>query len=237
MLCPYRYKAENQVISKLLSGAIKLYLRSQVDRIEELQVKIVGKSKQILQGYIPEVFLSCDRAVYQGLHLSQIKLKGADIAVNLPEVIKKQPLKLVEPLFVKLQLKLNAADLQASLDSDLLQSGLLDFWQIILAAQDTKELTDLEVEWESVAIANETLNLLGIYRDALGQKNHLALTTGISLANPHTLYLSPLKINSNLSQENISDRLEIDLGKDVYVEQLAIESQQIICSGKIKVNN
>ncbi|MEM6611863.1 MAG: DUF2993 domain-containing protein, partial [Cyanobacteria bacterium P01_C01_bin.72] len=122
------------MIGKLLSGAVKLYLRSQVERAGDLQVKIGGNSKQILRGYIPKVWLSCNQAIYQGLHLNQIQLYGTNIAVNLPEVIKKQPLRLVEPIFVDITLKLSAADLQASLTSDLLQSGLTDLWQMILAA-------------------------------------------------------------------------------------------------------
>ncbi len=75
------------MISKLLSTAVKLYLRSQVERVEDLQVKILGENKQILQGYIPQIFLSCSRAVYQGLYLRQIELNGSDIAFNLSEVI------------------------------------------------------------------------------------------------------------------------------------------------------
>ena len=224
------------MISQLLSGAIKLYLRSQVDRVEDLRVKIVGKNKQILQGYVPLVFLSCDRAIYQGLHLSQVELKGTDIAVNLPEVAKKQPLRLIEPIFIELQLKLDAADINASLDSGLLQSGLSDLWQMILEAQDSPELTDLKIEWQNMAIANKSLNLSGIYQNAIGKTEKLVLTTGISLVNPHTLCLSPLEIDSNLSKEKMSDRLEIDLGTDVAIEELTVESQQILCSGRIKLN-
>ena len=96
----------SKLISKLLSSAVKLYLRSQVTQVEDLQVKISGKNKQILKGYIPQVFLSCDRAIYQGLNLSQIELNGLDIAINLPEVIKKKPLRLLEPIFVEIKLKL-----------------------------------------------------------------------------------------------------------------------------------
>ena len=75
------------MISKLLSTAVKLYLRSQVERAEYLKVKIIGGNKQILTGYIPQIFLSCSHAVYQGLYFSQVELRGADIAVNLPEVL------------------------------------------------------------------------------------------------------------------------------------------------------
>ena len=228
------------MIAKLLSGAVKLYLRSQVKAVEALQVKILGKSKQILQGYIPQVLLSCDRAVYQGLHLSQVQLNGRDIAVNLPEVIKRQPLKLLEAVFVEIQLRLGAADLQASLDSALLQSGLSDLWQMILTDQnndDSQELTKLKVEWQTIAIADNQLNFAGIYQDTSGETRTIALSTGVDLANVHTLCLSPLNITSNLSSDSLKRQLEIDLGTDIALQELTIESEQILCRGKIRINN
>ena len=228
------------MIAKLLSGAVKLYLRSQVKAVEALQVKILGTSKQILQGYIPQVLLSCDRAVYQGLHLSQVQLNGRDIAVNLPEVIKRQPLKLLEAVFVEIQLRLGAADLQASLDSALLQSGLSDLWQMILTDQnndDSQELTKLKVEWQTIAIGDRQLNFTGIYQDASGETRTIALSTGVDLANVHTLCLSPLNITSNLSSDSLKRQLEIDLGKDIALQELTIESEQILCRGKIRINN
>ncbi len=227
------------MIAKLLSGAVKLYLRSQVEAVEALQIKIVGKSKQILQGYIPQVLLSCDRAVYQGLHLSQVQLNGTNIAVNLPEVIKRQPLKLLEAVFVEIQLRLDAHDLQASLDSALLQSGLSDLWQMVLTTQNNHslELIKLKVEWQTIAIANNQLNFAGIYQDASGETKTIALSTGVDLANAHTLCLSPLNITSNLSSDSLKRQLEIDLGIDVMLQELTIESEQILCRGKIRINN
>ena len=228
------------MISKLLSTAVKLYLRSQVDRAENLQVKVVGRNKQILTGYIPQVFLSCSRTVYQGLYLSQVELEGADIAFNLPEVLKKKPLKLLEPVFVDIRLKLGAVDLQASVNSPLLQSGLSDLWRTISTAQtDTaaKELTDTTIEWQNMAIADEKLHLTGSYRDTSSKIQKLDLSTGISLADSHTLYLSPLKIANVPVTDNQEHGLKIDLGTDVAIEKLSIESEQILCSGKIKINN
>ena len=178
------------MISKLLSAAVKLYLRSQVNQVEDLQVKIVGKNKQILTGNIPQVFLSCDRAVYQGLYLSQIELKGANIAVNLPEVVKKKPLRLLEPLLVEIQLELDAADLQASLDSELLQSGLKDLWHMILAAQQGRSsspISDFAISWQQIAIADGILNLTGTYQNSAPAAQELCVSTKLSLTNEHTL--------------------------------------------------
>lgn len=230
------------MISKLLSTAVKLYLRSQVKQVEELQVNIIGKNKQILQGYIPQVLLNCNRAIYQGLHLREVELNGSDIAFNLPEVIKKKPLRLLEPVFVKIKLELDAADLQASLASDLLQNALSDLWQMILAARHidpaSVELIDSQIEWRKIAIANKELNFLGTYRDVSGKPREVYLSTEIVLADSNILYLSPLKIASELfSIEDLAHPLEIDLGTDVAIEQLTLNTEQILCVGKIKINN
>ena len=225
-------------IDKLLSTAVKLYLRSQVTQAEDLQVKIIGKNRQILQGYIPQVFLSCNRAVYQGLYLRQVELKGSEIAFNLPEVLKKKPLKL-EPILVDIKLSLDATDLQASLDSSLLQSGLSDLWQIILSANNIfpTALADLVIEWHSIKIAAGDLNLIGTYQDNTGKTKELNLFTRINLTDSHTLCLSPLKIKSEFLCDRTAEKLEIDLGTDVVIEQLVMESEQILCSGKIRINN
>ena len=226
------------MISKLLSGAVKLYLRSQTEAAENLQVKIIGRNRQILIGVIPKIWLSCDRAIYQGLHLSQVELNGSNIAVNLPEIIKNKPLKLIEPILVEIQLRLTAADLQASLDSNLLQSGLKDLWQMMIV-KDSLELANLQIEWQTIAITEQLLHLTGIYRNALNQINKLALSIEVSLANAHTLSLTPSNLTDSLPVHGDSEQkpVEIDLGTDVAIEQLNIQSGQIMCSGKIKINS
>ncbi|MCC0176083.1 DUF2993 domain-containing protein [Waterburya agarophytonicola K14] len=230
------------MITKLLSTAIKFYLRSQVSHVEDLQVKIGGKNRQILQGYIPEVFLSCQKVVYQGLYLQQVKLHGTDIAFNLPEVLKKKPLRLQEAIIVRVELVLDARDLSASIDSSLLQSGLTDLWKIVLAADKPASknlgLTNSNLKWNNIAIADRELNFSGVYQDNMGNEHKFNLATGVSLANSHTLCLSPLRISNDSDVGNeLIEKLEIDLGNDVKIEELIIQSQQILCWGHITVNN
>ena len=222
------------MISKLLSTAVKLYLRSQVERAEYLKVNIIGGNKQILTGYIPQIFLSCSHAVYQGLYLSQVELRGADIAFNLPEVLKRQPLKLTEAVFVDLKVKLSAADLQASINSSLLQSGIGDLWKMIATQQGISN--NLVIGWITIAIANQELHLTGIYKDTAGI-GQLSLSTGISLSDSHTLCLSPLKITNKSLTDEIENEFKIDLGTDIAIEQLVIEPEQILCAGKIRINS
>ncbi len=238
------------MINKILSTAVKFYLRSQVSQVKDLKVKIIGKNRQILKGYIPQVLLSCDRVIYQGLHLNQVEVKGANIGFNLPEVLKNKPFQLLEPIVVDVKLSINSGDLQSSLTSPLLQSGLTDLWRMIAPKQQNRAIS--EIKWQSIAIVKlavceaspkdsgiaEGLTLLGSYQDSNNKTNKLYLFTGIKLLDTHTLYLSPVKIDSQITQFKQHDhQLEIYLGKDVSIEQLEIESEQILCSGKITINN
>ena len=229
------------MITKLLSTAVKLYLRSQVSQAEDLRVKIGGKNRQILKGYIPHVFLSCKRGVYRGLHLREVEINGNDIAVNLPEVLKNKPLELLEPIIVKIKLGLDANDLLNSLDSNLLQSGLTDLWKIILKA-DRESLVNSQpseqIEWNNIAIGDRELTFSGTYQDSSGRVKQLNLFTQVSLSNDRTLCLSSLKIsNDSDTADKIVNELEIYLGQDVKLDILTIASGKILCLGKITVNN
>ncbi len=224
------------MINRILSTAVKFYLRSQVSQAKDLQVKIVGKNRQILQGYIPQVLLSCDRVIYQGLHINQVEVKGANIGFNLPEVLKKQPFRLLEPIVVDVKLSLNSRDLQASLTSPLLQSGLTDLLRSIPSIQQDRAIS--KIKWQSIAIAAQRLNLTGIYQDIENQAQKLYLSTGIKLADNHSLNLSSLEIHSQASEfKEFAHSLKIDLGQDVAIKELVVKSKQILCSGKITINN
>lgn len=230
------------MITKLLSAAVKFYLRSQVSRVEDLQVKIAGKNSQIIKGYIPQVSLSGKQVAYRGLHLQEVSIDGTDIAFNLPEVLRKKPLQLLEPIIVDLKVSLAENDLMASIDSDLLQSGLSDLWQIILSAPQTtltdSQLVDSSIEWNKIAIANKQLNISGIYQDNNSQDINLNVSTQITSSDGHTLCLFPLKISNGANiVDELTEKLEIDLGNDVDIQKLVVESEQILCLGKITVNN
>jgi LmeA-like phospholipid-binding len=228
------------VINKLLATAVKLYLRSQITQSEALQVRILGKNRQILKGYIPQVLLTCNRAVYQGLFLQEVEVKGTNIGFNLAEVLNKNPLQLLEPIVVYVKFHLDTTDLQASLASPLLQSGLNDLWQIILSAQPipniSTKLVNSRIEWQKIAIADQKLNLIGIYQNIEEKTKEIKLSTVISLFNSHTLNLSPIKISNTFGDsQEFEQPLPIDLGNDVQIEQLVIVSPKILCVGKITI--
>lgn len=224
------------MINQVLSQAVKFFLRTQTTRVEDLEVKITGTNRQILTGHIPEIFLASSRAVYQGLHLREIKVEGTNISFNLADVLKKKPFKLLTPVPVNVNLLLEETDLQASLPSPLLASGLTDFLSSLLTAQGQENLAGSKISWSSIYIVKQQLRLEGNLTDSRGKIIQLEITASLTLANNHTLALFPLAIKTTpellLEQHH---QLEIDLGQSVAIAQLALESGKLLCSGKITV--
>ncbi len=66
--------------------AVRLFLRTQVEQIEDLEMQLQGHDRQILRGYIPGVFLAVGKAIYQGLHLGKAQLRG-EIVASLSPII------------------------------------------------------------------------------------------------------------------------------------------------------
>jgi hypothetical protein len=71
-----------RIITKVLTSAIKLWLRSQLNQVSHLEVQIEASDRQLLSGYIPGVSISASNAVYQGLRVTQIELEVEKIQLN-----------------------------------------------------------------------------------------------------------------------------------------------------------
>jgi LmeA-like phospholipid-binding len=228
------------MISKVLSGAIKLFLRTQVDRAEELKIEITGGDRQILKGYIPSVYLKSNYAVYQGIHLRRVQLTGENIRVNLPQIVKGKPLQLLEPVPIAGDFCLQEDDLQASLSSALLTQGLDEFLAILLEANGVKNsialLQNYQITWVKIALKQEFVSLLGKMVHLDGKEHPLTINTGLRLSDSHTLTFYPLQIevDPNLLATSL-DRYEIDLGEEVILEELDLRSGQLSCRGGLTV--
>ena len=110
----------SRIASAVLSPAVQLWLRSQVQQVDELKVKIEGSDRQIFSGAIPKVTAAARGAVYKGLHLTEVAIEGCGIRINLSQALKGKPLRLLESVPVAGVLRLSQADLNASLKAPLL---------------------------------------------------------------------------------------------------------------------
>ncbi len=221
-------------MGSILSPACRVWLKSQVSHVDDLQVDITGGSRQILGGTIPQVAVVAVGAIYQGLSLGSIDLIAENIRINLPQVLKGQALRLLESIAVTAEVKFSERDLQASLAAPILAQAITDLFSQILGTNS--QPNQWLVDWDRVHIAPQTLILQGNLT-AEGQTAPIKISMGIAIFEGHILHLDPLNITCSLdlTGSNITSHA-IDLGNDVNITQLQLLTGELLCQGRIQVN-
>ena len=125
------------VVSSVLIPIIKLWLRSQVEHIEAIEIVIAGKSRQILSGDIPKATVIGVGAKYQGLAITNIDLCAEAIHLNISQILKGEALRLLDPIRVTMDVELSAEDLQSCLKSPIFLEAI---------ASDTAPLVNTDDE-------------------------------------------------------------------------------------------
>lgn len=243
-------QSRSRLISKILSPAVRLWLRSQLEAAEVLQFQIGGGDRQILSGFVPSVTIAAEQVVYQGIAIRQISAVAKDIRINLREVLRGKPLRLLEVVPVQTAVQLTEPDLNASLQTPLLSQALtkllLDWLQA--AAPDglpdplDRILQDSPVSLHhlQVQLRQAQLVLAGTLTSTKQQSMSLAIGTGLQVVQGNRLQLDfpQWLLHWSDNQGKPLPHLhgyEIHLGTDVNIQQLALQEGQIICRGSINV--
>lgn len=237
-----KLKNKTEIISKILTPALKLWLRSQLDEVEELEININSGDAQILRGKINQVFLKTTRAIYQGIHVRKVQVSTDKIAINLGGIIKGKPLRLLQPIFVEGELIATEKDLNLSLSSPLLSQGLKDLIILLLEENNVNDgeklLSDYEITWQNLTLNKDKFSLNGTLKDSEGKLSQLVLRSGLELENSQTLLLNPIYIEGIPDIEKIAvSKFTVDLGDEVELNLLNLFDQKIHCIGRAKVNN
>ncbi|MEA5593601.1 DUF2993 domain-containing protein [Rivularia sp. UHCC 0363] len=226
-------KNKFRLITNVLTAAIKLWLRTQVSHVEQLQVEIIGGDRQIISGSIPSVSIVAQSAVYQGLHLSFVNLLAKNIRINISSILKGQQLRLLEKVPVSGELNQLEADLSASLSSKLLSTALND---VLIKLLPEYGSLSKSTSWQKVTIKDGILEIFGII-DEENNPQPLDICLGLKLLSHHELIIAPLIVTSNTKVLHESHNGEyINLGSDVEIQELQLIPGKIICRGKINVN-
>ena len=231
---------DSNLIGKILSPALRLWLRSQVDGVETLDIVIDGKDRQILRGYVPRVELTSNQAIYQGLQLGRILLKGENIRINIGQVIKGKPLQLLEPIRVSGEVNISQSHLQASLTSDLLANAFTELLVALLEQQGVSDpqtkLAPYDFQWQAIALEHQAFQLRGQVTDQAGQTSDLTLSAGLQLVNSKSLHLDEIVLEGlpAIAQQTL-DRLVVDLGDDVNIDALHLSNGELFCLGQLLI--
>lgn len=233
------HSAKSQIISKVLSPALQLWLKAQVEQVEFLRLQILGSDRQILKGNIPRVSVAANRAIYQGLHLSQIQLEGSDIRFNLGQVLKGKPLRLLDSVPVTGQLLLSEGDLQTSLASPLLSNALTECLRELLKSEQISKPTTkvTKISWQKVEIKTGKIKLIGNLLNTSPHPETITIEAGMQMVEGHLLRLHPLEIKIYGSNDLPLrlDEFRLDLGSEVNIFELNLTQGQLLCHAKLNV--
>lgn len=247
----------SRIIGRILPAAVRLWLRSQVEKVESLAITLEGRDRQILSGYLPGVLVSAEQAIYQGIYINRLKLSAEDIRINIGQVIRGKPLRLLQVFPVIGEVVLTEDDLNASLASPLLGAGLKDFWRSLI--QDPAFSQAVEERYGVLALHPEMVLhraqirlgdrvlALSFYPQVEAQTADvpLVLATGLSVSSGNLLQLaSPrwletldaLIESTQCSPIEPLQGFQWDLGKDTQLTQLVLTPETLLCDGQIMVN-
>lgn len=243
----------SRIISRVLPPAIRFWLSTQLERVEDLQFQIQGRDRELLSGHIPELYLSAQKAVYQGIHLSQAAVTARSIRVNLGQVMRRKPLKLLAPFPISGDVELTAADFNASLQSPLLGEGLYDFLQLLAQSQPEAaylqeilaSLPDRTVlpHYQPTATIADGQIILRLHPREGETVPAIAISTQLSIRDGHRLCLDhPHWLADAATPAAAAGQplpalhgFEIDLGSEVTLTQCRIADEKLMLAGTVRV--
>jgi hypothetical protein len=218
------------IISSILSPACAAWLRTQVSAVESLDIQISAGDRQILSGTIPHVSIVATATVYRGISLQKINLQAEQIEVNLGQMMRGKPFRLLQPLILDAQATIGEADLLSSLTAPLLAGPVND----LVGQAIGIPAGDWSIDWHQATLAAGQLTLQGSVQAAEGTIP-LTINAGVSLLAGHIIKLAPLTVDCQLIADRQCPDYEIDLGNEVNLARMEVGEGELLCAGKIGI--
>lgn len=220
-------KLKSHFLTTIFTPALRIWLKSQLDTLTQLQLEIKSSDQQLLQGIIPEVLLKSEFAIYQGLHFDQISLIAEELRVNIHQILKGQSLQLLNPVPISGKVRITETHLNDSLSSWLLQSGLQEFLSSLLKTNSVSSL-----QWEKITLQNNQFLLQG-----KSLQKPILIQAQVCLNSPQQVLISPVKLQGLALEENEIAPIKFDLGEQVQLEKIQITEEAIFLEGRIMISH
>ncbi|HIK17728.1 MAG TPA: DUF2993 domain-containing protein [Leptolyngbyaceae cyanobacterium M33_DOE_097] len=233
---------QSRIISRVLSPAVKFWLKSQLELVENLALSIQSGDRQLLNGVIQTVTVSADRAIYQGLHFNQVRLTAEQIWFNLRQVVQGKAFQLLKPFDLQGSVHLAATELNSSLQSPLLQEPVKNF--LLMLLQDEADVEASNAAWElkdpKIVLDVERITLGAVLVAANGKEVSAAIRTRLAIAQGNCLvlqnpeWLPHINAQRGLPIKELENHV-FQLGSHVNIENLLISADGLTCQGRIVV--
>lgn len=219
---------KSHLLTTILTSGLRLWLTSQLETVEKLQLHLISSDQELLQGMIPKVLLKSEFAVYQGLHFEQISLTAEEIYVDLSNLLKGEPLAPLNPIPISGRVQMTQTHLNASLASSLLQSGIQDFLLLLFKVDSLETFA-----WEKITLYPNQFILQG--KTLSSPTKQVLIAAKLNLNSPQHLLISPIKVEGLPLNQDL-EPIEFDLGSQVHLEEVTLTQEAIFLQGNLMVH-
>jgi hypothetical protein len=214
-------------LTAILTPALRVWLTSQLEAVQGLQIQLKSSDQQLLRGIIPQILLESNFAIYQGLQFDEISLTAEQICINVNRLFQGQPLQLLNPIPLSGQIRMTNTHLNHSLASPLLHSGVKDLLSLLLKTDAIPVL-----HWEKITLEHNQFILEG--QQMSSPFVPIKLRAEVTLSSPQHLLISPLQLEGLNSEETIAP-VEFDLGSQVHLKRLNLTQEAVFLQGCLTV--
>ncbi|WP_287128522.1 DUF2993 domain-containing protein [Candidatus Cyanaurora vandensis] len=238
LVCLGSAPATAQIFNNLLSPVLEIWVRSQVQQVEDLRVTVRGPDREIANGRIQGITFNGRNVLYKGISASQVNLSGTNIALNTAGALRGEGLKLLQPVRTDLSLRLTQQDVNAYLDSPGFQEQIRDLSVPLPATLGgTGQSVPLEIRQPDARLEPGRFVLMATLRVNQGEPTRTQLTTGIELVSPRQLRLVNPRLLSSGEQVSIPALagLTINLGSEMEARRIEIQSGLLFLEGSFRL--
>ncbi|AKG24597.1 LmeA family phospholipid-binding protein [Calothrix sp. 336/3] len=223
-----------RVVTNILTKALKLWLKSQVSEISQLDIHIQTSDRQLLTGNVPLVSIGANYAVYQGLHLTKVQLVAENIRINIGSILKGKAIKLLEIVPVVGELSMEEVDLNTSISSDLLSTALNDVLDKLLPEDSLKSKP---TKCQKIVLDNSQLILFCVSGTEGQESTFSEIRLNVEMISGQELHISQIEVQYNNGQMFKNEQgMTFYLGTDVDIQELKLIPGKLVCRGRINVN-
>lgn len=112
---PQRSSSSGPLLQLLASG-LQLWIRSQCEAVESLEIQLHGSALNLLRGRLDGVSLMARQVVYQGLEIELVELQSDPLRIQVGGVLRGQPLQLEHAFLIRGTVAFTADGLSGSLN-------------------------------------------------------------------------------------------------------------------------
>jgi hypothetical protein len=217
--------AKAQWVAPLITPLLKTWVMQQVSQAENLDIKLQGTDQELLRGLIPQVNISADNVVYQGVQARSISLVGRSVQMDLSQAFRGGGVKLKSPVQADLVIKMAEPDLNRYLTSPQFQKQFSNLRLPMPGFDGSAATVPLSLNQPQLSLLDQgRVQVAAALKPEQGPSLPVQITTGLDLLNGNTLKLNnpELKSSGQLLPTELLQNLKIDLGPDTLVKSLDI---------------